>query len=931
MDRISELKKIAYKKIRMNDNYRFFNSNYNFNDNIVPFFKHSNIVENLKSRIKYSKGGAFLITGLRGVGKTTLVKRAISELQSKEMVYLSVYINLSKEFEYRDILFEIVRRLYETIKDSKLMYEINDNIWNQIVLAYSRTSMAISKRNMIGADTEFSIENQQLLKRILLKSRVSFQAAEEASFLAYSQNDIEHDLIRIIELLHDYKAKKIKVIIIFDELDKITPSKSGNNFFEKILSGLKSIICSVDAISIFIGGVDLYQKWNDDTAKIDSLYDSIFSWHQYVPCIWDAMESLFDLLTEKEFVYQVLEEEFQFICRNKYSNIIKPSFKSFLTYLNFKSKGIPRKIYSEFNKFVIWKDEIPYFEISDIDIYEINAYYNIWKKISVIFEETLYKTVIEMDLTYMTCFNMIEYFFAYANDEFTIKDVEKKLLYNSIGSVINIKHIIKNLMNKFIEQHLIQETFSGKFIVTDLTIKKEENVVVKDKAILHDNIDDKQSNNRNDSVYQDPNASFRRKLARYESHKIDSFWESFIAKELLEDTFEMTIFYVINNTNVPYIATLYKDKGSQKLQNKNCIYQQSSYKLISKYLFDTVDIVIGTSIKTSLQEISDGYLLSHIIESKIKIEYIFQIIEQVLLFIIELRDNGYFNANIKANNIIVDKNLNIKFLDVKNLTKKASKDIPINTIGYSAPEMYTDNYNHLCDIYSVGVLLWEMVNHKCISKLTFKRHIDFDFLERPKDCSRKLWKIILKATKFAPNERYKSAEEFLQDIYSCRKYRNKVFKNRDYSIGTVTNIYSTTLESVSKKESKEFTNDTIMNETVLLDSLEFETMMLGNKVVESKKSYLIRLNTNEMISINKEEFIIGKEKSRVDYCIHDNNAISRVHAQIITRDNRYYLVDFGSANKTFLNDVEIQSNTQIEINTGDIIKFSNEIFTFYVE
>ncbi len=62
MNNYEDFKDIVYKKIRMNDNYCFFNSNYNFDDNIIPFFKHTNIIENLKNRIRFSNGGAFLIS-----------------------------------------------------------------------------------------------------------------------------------------------------------------------------------------------------------------------------------------------------------------------------------------------------------------------------------------------------------------------------------------------------------------------------------------------------------------------------------------------------------------------------------------------------------------------------------------------------------------------------------------------------------------------------------------------------------------------------------------------------------------------------------------------------------------------------------------------------------------------------------------------------
>ena len=84
MSRKTELEKIAYKKIKVNEQYRFFNSNYTFNDNVIPFFKHEKIIKNLKNRICFSNGAAFLITGLRGVGKSTLVKRALNELRKEK-------------------------------------------------------------------------------------------------------------------------------------------------------------------------------------------------------------------------------------------------------------------------------------------------------------------------------------------------------------------------------------------------------------------------------------------------------------------------------------------------------------------------------------------------------------------------------------------------------------------------------------------------------------------------------------------------------------------------------------------------------------------------------------------------------------------------------------------------------------------------------
>lgn len=91
---------------------------------------------------------------------------------------------------------------------------------------------------------------------------------------------------------------------------------------------------------------------------------------------------------------------------------------------------------------------------------------------------------------------------------------------------------------------------------------------------------------------------------------------------------------------------------------------------------------------------------------------------------------------------------------------------------------------------------------------------------------------------------------------------------------------------------------------------------------------LIRMKNNEKIIINKPVFRIGKEKSYVDYFVSDNTAVSRSHANIITRDSKYYVMDTNSTNHTYVNGKMIQSNIEVEIENGDKIRFGNEDFEF---
>lgn len=91
---------------------------------------------------------------------------------------------------------------------------------------------------------------------------------------------------------------------------------------------------------------------------------------------------------------------------------------------------------------------------------------------------------------------------------------------------------------------------------------------------------------------------------------------------------------------------------------------------------------------------------------------------------------------------------------------------------------------------------------------------------------------------------------------------------------------------------------------------------------------LIRRKTNERISINKPVFKIGKERSSVDYFVSDNTAVSRNHANIINRNNTYFIVDNNATNHTYVAGRMIPSNVEVELHDGEIIMLGNEEFQF---
>ena len=93
---------------------------------------------------------------------------------------------------------------------------------------------------------------------------------------------------------------------------------------------------------------------------------------------------------------------------------------------------------------------------------------------------------------------------------------------------------------------------------------------------------------------------------------------------------------------------------------------------------------------------------------------------------------------------------------------------------------------------------------------------------------------------------------------------------------------------------------------------------------------LCRLRNNEIIWLNKPVFRIGKENKYSDYVVRDNDKVSRSHADIITRGNRYFIMDLNSTNRTFINGRQIPARQEVEVYNGDRLKLADEEIEFRI-
>ncbi|WP_241159503.1 FHA domain-containing protein [Adlercreutzia sp. ZJ176] len=123
------------------------------------------------------------------------------------------------------------------------------------------------------------------------------------------------------------------------------------------------------------------------------------------------------------------------------------------------------------------------------------------------------------------------------------------------------------------------------------------------------------------------------------------------------------------------------------------------------------------------------------------------------------------------------------------------------------------------------------------------------------------------------------------------------------------------------------------------DEDEYQTLVLSEDyrsedfsettiLVEQNLVSLFRKATGEMF-VAEPPLVLGRG-SEATCCMTGNSAISRKHAEIVSRDGKYYLSDLGSANKTKIGGVALSPHALVEIQDETEFSLGDEEFVFHV-
>lgn len=282
-------------------------------------------LKDLTLRMLFSDGGAFLITGYRGVGKTSFINEVLFRLQYAlewatpqlgPTQLVDVALSLPRRVEPNELMHYIVRQLHDRLSNLGILGRLPAEVQGDLVEAYRRTSFAMTRKQSSGLDISVGKEVGWGFAKAAIKFpfevKKSRSLIQEASFLGYDEKSAERDIIRLSRdiargylLPENVLARlwrklrrqtrphvRLKLLFIFDELDKleldapsetIPPEGDGNaappkyssishSSLDSILRTLKTLFTTSGMTFVFVAGKDLYDRWLEDVGRGDSVW-----------------------------------------------------------------------------------------------------------------------------------------------------------------------------------------------------------------------------------------------------------------------------------------------------------------------------------------------------------------------------------------------------------------------------------------------------------------------------------------------------------------------------------------------------------------------------------------------------------------------------------------------------------------------------------
>lgn len=968
--------------IRLNQYFKFIHEPYQEQSDF-SFLGREREVQTLAQQILFSDGGAILVTGYRGVGKTSLVNQAVA--LSKELLptysdrikqnnLLFVHFNLAKEMQPAEVMHHIVRRIYDTLHESEQFKHIDKSTRRLIELAYQRTSMMITRKagtNQLAevglSLPEISLGVANLKSTFDIGRKFSRTTEEEISFLGYDEKAAEYDVIRILKQLSSptkpraSRQKSYKVVIAFDELDKINPyiqngdKKISNPYMDQLIGALKGLLTTSGVVFIFITSREIHQRWLSDLRWSDSVYDSVFAHQIYVGLDWAFPQKLLETY------------------RGDQNPLLKGVEASLAGYLGFHARGIARRAYRTLNHNVRWQENGLHVVMGKKTIQLINFY----NQLDGILRKNSHQILGAVHDYSASSFYSDEHMnFSYRLSEAIIETGGQsfsisELLHNMqdlttwIGKqddLVALANLIVDVLvtNSIVEPIRDRPSGFACVIGTGREASFEEPhyrlaewVLLKLHSLRQINVE------RNE-------VSALRTLGNYElTHKIGEggFSEVYIAYDLQQHQ-QVAIKLARENRSEDTLAREILNLEGRLLEKLKIpgIVKLIESKTSTKPYFLVLEYIDGIDLKKTIQTVVGGFDLGD------ALSLIYAAAEPV----IALHDLEIVQLDIKPANFMLTRNGEIRLIDLSGAIDPtlggAIKRVPIGTPEYAAPELTQNNIGDIkSDVYSFGLLMHELLTgglptpnamkilrsgqrqrSKATEALSSRRYST----ERLGALPDPIRSVLGRALALKPETRYSSVAALITELRqtfpfppsssisianqifsSVEQYESAAHNSTRVLLADLVNIHPVT-SIISKELLPQATGkDTGEIGPGLSDAVPqpiyTSALPLTNipSSLPETNMVLIGLTSpfNGKYRLDNERIKIGRLPD--NQIVLNDEQVSRIHAELGHRDDgHWYLSNLGSATGTYLNGMPVTS--PIMIKPGDVISISRYQFEF---
>ncbi len=363
-------------------------------------FDDEELISQFKQEMLNGTPTCFLISGYRGAGKTSFIRRVTKDIKEerndgKQIVFIN--LNLAKYESYSLLLRKIIRQVYLSVIEMpnyKDIREKNTEVISSLELLYERTyrEVVYSQNDNQKQESSFSTEvhvdikkmtialvlllitglnlrfdvlewlldlrNNKYLDPFLFCAPLFWAAFElvkirkshtknKTKYSEISRKTLYDDEIaefQLNKILVDLNKLKILPVFIVDELDKIDEHEK----VELLIAELKPLLLSGLASFILVSGQNLYYKFHTAHTHDDALIASIFSKTLHIPLL--STRTFFDIFSN--IIYNP-------------ANLNDVNVIDYVKSKILNSNRLPRRFLNLIRQDILWRDNFAFIEIPE--------------------------------------------------------------------------------------------------------------------------------------------------------------------------------------------------------------------------------------------------------------------------------------------------------------------------------------------------------------------------------------------------------------------------------------------------------------------------------------------------------------------------------------------------------------------------------------